>query len=314
MSVEYTRTLKTGMSGTDVRYMKDCLFFLKQYKSSIKKISNSTFGSDTITAVKKYQKSHKDVNGKQLKADGIIGKLTWYAIERDYIAGGGRKSEPKPIVYLSKKDYPNLSDKTISVLNAAWQGVSATRIKFMQLALKQAYDVVNGTYKQGDAPTCLYIIGADLYTTSKVLFHPTKAYIEKRAKERPTYFSGGRKEWMLEQLSKNPNLCATDCSGQEVGIMRFLGLVKPTFDATANGLCSDDYSSAVTKSTLKPGDWVGKSGHIGLYLGADIVCEAAGGAYGVQLTNLNKRVYRNLMNGNLASMSEWTKFRKPKSY
>lgn len=73
--MNFTRNLKQGMSGEDVRYIKDKLFNLGYYSSSIKKISNSTFGGDTTTAVKNFQTKNK------LEADGIVGKLTWAALE-----------------------------------------------------------------------------------------------------------------------------------------------------------------------------------------------------------------------------------------
>lgn len=397
MSVSYKRLLVKGMSGTDVRYMKDCLFSLGMYPSKITKISNSSFGSDTLEAVKKYQKGHNDVDGKKLSVDGIIGKKSWTAIERDYENLKGKtpkytrllrrgmsgddvwymknllfelnyyskgiskitnktfgndtvtavksfqghknlmvdgiigpitwssieesyaKSEKKPTIpitpiYLDPENHKNLSKKTIDALNAAWQGISSTRISLMKKCIEQAYDTVNGTYHKGDNAQCLYIIGADLYNKSCKLFHPTASYVKSRAKSRPDYFTGGRKDWMLGQIALNPDICATDCSGMIVGVERYLGLCNKTFDATANNLAGSRYSSQISKSQLIPADWVWKPGHIGVYLGAGLVVEAAGGAYGVQITKLDSRKCRNLITGKLESMSEWTGYRRPKSY
>src|SRR5574344_375614 len=83
MEMNYTRQLKKGDNGSDVRYMKDCLFELGYYASNIKKISSNTFGNDTVRAVKKYQKANKDINGRQLDKYRISGLLTWCAIKRD---------------------------------------------------------------------------------------------------------------------------------------------------------------------------------------------------------------------------------------
>ena len=66
---KYTRLLKKGMSGNDVRYIKDCLFKLKYYSSNITKISNNTFGNDTYNAVLSYQTSNKDISGNKLQVD-----------------------------------------------------------------------------------------------------------------------------------------------------------------------------------------------------------------------------------------------------
>ena len=81
--MEYTRLLKKGSTGSDVKYIKDCLFELGYYAPSIKKISSNTFGNDTVDAVEKYQKSNKDINGEKLEVDSTIGRKTWEAIERD---------------------------------------------------------------------------------------------------------------------------------------------------------------------------------------------------------------------------------------
>lgn len=72
--MELTRLLKKGTSGADVRAAKDRLFALGCYDSKIKEIKNSTFGTDTVAAVKKFQTA----NG--LQSDGVIGALTWAAL------------------------------------------------------------------------------------------------------------------------------------------------------------------------------------------------------------------------------------------
>ncbi len=45
--MELTRNLKTGMSGEDVRRVKDKLFADGYYVESVKKITHDRFGSDT---------------------------------------------------------------------------------------------------------------------------------------------------------------------------------------------------------------------------------------------------------------------------
>ena len=65
---------------------------------------------------------------------------------------------------------------------------------------------------------------------------------------------------------------------------------------------------------LKPGDWVGKSGHIATYVGANLAVEFVGGAYGCQLTDIDDRIVYNYMENKLQNMSSWTKYRRPKAY
>jgi hypothetical protein len=43
--------------------------------------ADGIFGKNTEAAVKKFQKEHKDRDGNQLKADGIVGKRTWGALD-----------------------------------------------------------------------------------------------------------------------------------------------------------------------------------------------------------------------------------------
>jgi len=72
--MEFTRNIKKGMSGEDVRAVKEKLFALGFYSTKITKLTNSTFGSDSVAAAKRFQLK----NG--LEPDGIIGKLTFAAL------------------------------------------------------------------------------------------------------------------------------------------------------------------------------------------------------------------------------------------
>lgn len=289
----YTRLLKKGMSGADVRYMKDCLYSLNYLKV---KPTHNTFGTDTYNAVLSFQKSHK------LTVDGIIGEKTWSAIVKEVNGGASTK-------YLTTSDYPHIAEKNLNAINDELQSISSDRIAVVKEVLKYAYDDDKG----GDV-VALYVFGQNLYNTDLKLNVATASMIDKAAKVYPSYFNGGRKEWMKEEIKKNPYLPAADCSGMEVGYLRKFKYVKSSFDTTANNFCSNSYSTSVSKSNLLPGDWVGKDGHIGTYVGAGLVVEFAGGAYGCQLTKLDKRQCRNMMTGKLENMAGWTKFRNPKYY
>jgi len=93
--MNYTRLLKKGMSGADVRYMKDALFALRFYTANITKITNNNFGADTLSAVLRFQAQYK------LTRDGIIGPATWAAVEAARanapavppVGGGGTPSD-----------------------------------------------------------------------------------------------------------------------------------------------------------------------------------------------------------------------------
>ena len=314
-SQKYTRVLKLGMSGNDVRYMKDCLFELNYYTSNITKISNSTFGNDTEKAVKLYQKNNKDTSNKALSVDGKIGEKTWGAIERDYkngkkYSGSEEKEESdSSTIDYSLDSYTHIKSDKREKIEKDLAKVSDIRKKIVLEILDYAYDKDAG----GDV-RALYIFGANLYNTSLKINYADNSEIDKAAKTWPEYFTGGRKDWMKEQVKRDSKLPAADCSGCIVGYMRKHKLVNSSFDTTANNLCSNSYSSSISKSELKPGDWVGKSGHIGTYVGGGYVVEFYGGAFGCQLTNLDKRQGYDFIDKKVENGSAWTKYRRPKYY
>lgn len=307
--IKYTRVLKLKDSGEDVRYMKDLLFKLNYYSSNVKKITNSTFGNDTEVAVYLYQKSNKDINGKQLSIDGKIGEKTWYAIERDYKNNtiAPEETETQTVGLLDK--YTHISSDKRKKIEQDLSTVSEIRKKIVLEILDYAYDKdIKGDVR------ALYLFGANLYDKNLKINYADKAEIDALAKRNPQYFNGGRKEWMKEQVERDPKLPASDCSGMEVGYLRKYELVSSGFDTTANNLCSNSYSTEISKSALEPGDWVGKSGHIGTYVGGSYVVEFYGGAYGCQLTKLDKRQGYDFIKKKVVNGSAWTKYRKPKYY
>ena len=298
--MKLTRNLKKGMSGADVRFVKDSLFSLGFYSSKTKQITNSTFGADTYVAVCKFQRA------KGLEDDGVVGPQTWAALEEALAA-----EEPaKEVNFPSLDKMKHISATHRAAIAKDLANVSELRQKIVLEILNYAYDKdVPGE------PRALYIFGANLYDKDLKLNYADAAEIEKHAKRYPNYFNGGRKEWMLEQVKKNPKLAASDCSGMEVGYLREHKLVPSSFDTTANNLTTArQYSTPINKKDLKPGDWVGKAGHIGTYVGGGLVVEFYGGAYGCQLTELNNRRGWNFVAKRLEAGSPWTRFCRPTFY
>lgn len=314
-TITFTRNLKKGMSGKDVRYMKDCLFALDYFTNSIKKITSNSFGTDTLNAVTKFQRVNK------LETDGIIGKLTWVAIETAY-KSGKKYVEPKEeetvpadamsLAQINAKlnTYTHISAAHRNAIAADLAKVSRIRQEIVLEILSYAYDA--------DVPgdtRALYIFGANLYNTNLQINYADEAEIEKHAARYPDYFNGGRKEWMLAQVARNPYLPSSDCSGMEVGYLRKHGFVSSSFDTTANNFCtSSKFSSNVDKSKMRPADWVGKSGHIGTYVGGGLCVEFYGGAYGCQLTDINNRRGYDFVSKKIRSGSPWTRYRRPVYY
>lgn len=298
--MKLTRNLKRGMSGPDVRFVKDALLSLGFYPSKIKQIANDTFGSDTFVAVRKFQRA------KGLEDDGVVGPQTWAALEKALAA-----EEPAKEV-----DFPSLG-KMKHISSAHRAAIAKDLANVSELRQKIVLEILNYAYDKDvpGEPRALYIFGANLYDKDLKLNYADAAEIEKHAKRYPTYFNGGRKEWMLEQVKKNPKLPASDCSGMEVGYLRKHKLVPSSFDTTANNFTTaKQYSTPINKKDLKPGDWVGKAGHIGTYVGGGLVVEFYGGAYGCQLTELNNRRGWNFVAKRLEAGSPWTRFCRPKFY
>jgi cell wall-associated NlpC family hydrolase len=213
--------------------------------------------------------------------------------------------------YLVEADYPNVEPGMITAINSDLQDESDARRQVVKEALYWVF------------PYCLYVFGANLYKKDLTVQLPTPAYIAQRAKKHPGYFEGGRKAFMEKQyaeaVSLRRRIGCTDCSGFAVGILRKLKLVSNSFDTTANGFYHS-YCKRINKRDLKPADLVFKrnaSGfipHMGLYLGAGYTIEAAGGAFGVQISRLDNHIIINEMTQRMEKRSAWALFGDLKIY
>lgn len=300
----FTNNLRHMTSGADVKHMKDALVAL----GYLHKSTHALFGNDTLAAVRAYQRTHLDTEGNPLAVDGIIGRKTWDAIERDRAALPGQEA-PEPEE--NPPDLPqNIGPAAAAAIRAALTGVSDPRQALVRHALSFAYDpAVPAAY-----PNSLYIRGGNLYNTDLGVNTITRARIEAGAKRQPEYYSGGSREMMLRAVEQRPDITGADCSGGIVGLLRHFRLTAPGFDATANSLCANGHSAAIGRDDLRPGDWVGRDGHIGLYAGGGYVVEWMGKLYGCQLSRLDNRRGYDFVGRRMRGRSGWTKFRRPKYY
>ena len=293
------KNLKDGSRGDEVKAVQERLNQLGYDAGE----ADGIFGSKTRKAVKDFQKENK------LEVDGIVGKLTLVALFKNKIEEP-KKEEENFVITI---DIPkNIGSKAAKAIAQDLQNVSEIRRNIVLTALKEAYD----PEEPRDYPYSLYIRGGNLYNTDLSLNVIDSQRIETGAKRQPQYYSGGSKQMMLAAVKQYPGqITGADCSGGIVGLLRKFELVKPTFDAIANGLCGSGHSRKISKANLRPGDWVGLSGHIGLYVGGGYVVEWYGQNFGCQLTKLGtKRKAWDFVGKRYRTRAEWTKFRDPKYY
>lgn len=299
--------LKLGSVGKEVKKYKDMLLELEFLKAS----THDRFGNDMLKAVKAYQKKY------QLKANGQIDNQTARSIELSVQYNkemGDIQSKPQNrqiTQYLLQADYPNISEKILTAINEDLQGETEERVSMVKEALRWIF------------PYAIYIFGANLYKNDLTIQIPAPAYIDQRAKHHPEYFTNGRKEFMKKQyltaVESKRRIGSADCSGLVVGILRKNKITKANFDTTANNFFHT-YCTSIKKSELQPADLVFKKNasgfipHMGVYIGAGYVIEAAGGAYGVQLSHLNDHILVNQMTLIKEKRPAWTRFGKPIFY
>ena len=95
--MEFTRALRKGMSGEDVLFFKQKLLELAFYADHITSVSRSTFGADTLDAVKRFQTQ------AGLTVDGIVGAETWAKLF------GTEVAEAQPVAKVEPPHLPRLS-------------------------------------------------------------------------------------------------------------------------------------------------------------------------------------------------------------
>jgi hypothetical protein len=290
------RTLSKGASGADVRKVKERLLALGCYAPEITTLQTDTFGADTRRAVAAFQTAHG------LEPDGIVGSITYAALF------------PEEATATTGADLPelpaHLPENARARITQSLAGETPLRTSIVQHAL--TFAVSPGA--PGDYPRSLYIRGGNLYNADLAQNVITLERIARGAARQPEFYDGGRREMMERAVQANPSITGADCSGGVVGLLRHAGLVRPTFDCSADGFASGSNTISIAKDALRPGDFLHKSGHIGLYAGGGYAVEWMGGAYGCQLTSLTKRRGWNYVKRKLDNGGAWTGFLRPKYY
>ena len=285
--MEFRRTIKLGMVGADVLYIKRKLFDLGMYNSKVKRIISNKFRIDSVNATKKFQETYDSVCEGPLEVTGTIYEACWEAIEA--AARGEIKPkvdpdpEPTPTPEPEPEPKKGMLDSYTWIKPSKRKAIEKDLLNTNEMRrsicleiLKWCYDP---DYRSGDV-RALYMWGGNLYNTDLKLNIATAEKIEVGAKRYPDKYDGGRKEWMLSEVAKHNDLPASDCSGMEVGWLRKFKLVNNKFDSNADTLGSEKYSVKCEIKNLKPGTFAHRDGHLGTYVGGDYIVEFVGGAYG----------------------------------
>lgn len=310
--MKFRREIKLGMSGPDVLYIKKQLFALGMYDKKIKRIISNKFRQDSVNATKKFQETYDSVCEGPLNVTGTIYEACWEAIEaavRGEISPKvGPTPEPEPIPP-SPEPVKGLLDSYTWIKPAKRKAIEKDLLATSEMRRNICLEILKYAFdpdlRSGNNVRALYMWGGNLYNTDLKLNIATKAKIETGAKKNPDKYDGGRKEWMLSEVAKNPNLPASDCSGMEVGWLRKFKITNNKFDENANNLGSEKYSVQCTKAEAQPATFAHRDGHLGTYVGGGYIVEFVGGAYGCQLTARDKRKVWNFIEKKTQTMGAW---------
>lgn len=305
----YSRVLKYGMEGADVKKVKDKLLELGYLHASTK----YTFGGDTRTAVKKFQADHG------LEIDGKVGPITWNALFNVATPSEDASESIPGVEFDLDLIPPNISRAHAAEIAAELAGVSEVRRAMVLDALSHAVDPDN-------LPQYMYSFygrGKNLYNNDLTLNIATQSKLSSyfRNDNYAPYFDNGRQDIMeaAAEASDYTNSWA-DCSGGVVGLLKKycvagVGGVKttvsPKFDANANTLIAR-YARPTSSPT--PGDFIHKDGHIGIVVSSGFTVEWAGGEFGACLSAISNRRIYSFLRRKLSKMSAWTSLGKPVFY
>jgi hypothetical protein len=161
----------------------------------------------------------------------------------------------------------------------------------------------------------------------------TEACVRAGQKSKPSYYTGGRFEFLLALGKKcdaakkwaYPEDYSWDCSGLFWYAMAKLGYIKNSNgvvvkDATAHGTYHE-YCVPITKGELRPGDCVfyknssGRITHMGIVGEGGVIYEAASGYTGVvKLASVDVRKIPRIVGSGSLTKSAWNVYGRPKCF
>ena len=330
------------MKGEEVKHIQERLI-IHGYKVSVDEI----YGPKSAKEVEKFQKA----NG--LPVTGIVDDATMAALntldkrmeiklDNPYMRGEEVKHVQERLIvhgYKVSSDgvYGPKSVKAVEKFQND-KGFPTTGIvdNITMDALNMAPDISKLVYDDeliNDATCWLRMMVGDEYIIGAQGHEVTADYVNARAKDRPGYFTGGRKNWMLAEVSRANSLgrhiYAEDCSGLFMKLNEMIGLidingdgvVNRKDDTTANGMFKN-FCKQITANEVRPldiffrVDATGKAVHMAV-LGSDGLYEAAGTAYGVvfrPFPDIWSRKTYNRMTGKIDNLKKWTHYGRLKIF
>ena len=290
--IKYVRTIKSGVVGDDVLSVKTFLFKRGYYSDKITAITHNKCGADTVDAIKNLQ------TALGIKVDGKCGPETLSYINA--------------LIFIRDNSFNNITLDTLAIIFKDLQKSTDERIEICLKALVECTEPKCA--ESGVIPKSLYIRGGNLYNKDRKKNFITISKLKTYKKNYADYCTKGRYDFMVGVVEKNEEVSGCDCSGAPVGIYRALGILPKDFDANANSLLSTKYSKVIVRANLKPADFCGKEGHIGIYVGGGYTAEWAGGEYGCQLSGTVNRKLWSYTDKRYENLKPWTKWRRPKFY
>ncbi len=292
------KLLSPYMRGADVQELQNGLHLLidaDTQKPYYRDTLDGIFGPVTDAAVHAFQ------TDAGIKVDGIVGPVTRAALREALV-----EQSKGP---LNPADFPYVDSDIIAQINLDLVTETPMRIALVK-------EILGWTWPSG-----FYIIGANLYKSDLSVTVPTVEYINQVAQRSPAYFTGGRRQFLVDHyldcVRDGIRTGCCDCSGMEVGIWRKLGATSASFDATAQSIYTN-HSTHLAKADLRPADCVflrqsdGDIPHMGIYVGSGWIIEAVGGAYGIQLSRLGDHRVKNQMTGSMVKKTEFNLFGRPR--
>lgn len=290
--IKYSKTIKLNSFGDDALEIKNFLFSKGYYSDKVGKITHNKIGIDSVEAIKNFQRVY------DLEVDGKCGQITLSYINA--------------LMFIRDNSFKNITVDTLAKIFKDLQKTTEERANICLNALVECTEPKCA--EQGVLPKSLYIRGGNLYNKDKKKNIITANKLKTYKKNYPTYCTKGRLDFMCMVVDKSDSVSGCDCSGAPVGIYRTLGILPKDFDANANSLLSTKYSKVILRANLKPADFCGKDGHIGIYVGGGYTAEWAGGEYGCQLSgNVNRKLW-SYTDKRYEKLTSWGKWRRPKFY